>query len=995
MIKNHHTLIKGESGAVIPFLAIALVAIIGMAVLSVDQGQVFLSHRQAENLADTVALASVRGLDGTAVGWTNSGAYTVEALKDTLITTIDNNDLEAAATPNGAMLPDDIEVIVERGFYGHLAGYSEEGVFTPFPTPLAMNQDTLHLPAYYLANAVRVTVAVKNVEAPFMSTLSSILGNNTTGSTESILGSAIALRHNTVEVPVAPIAIPACEFFADLNPYSRARYDINAFQTGDRFKENLNAQCGREIIGREPGALEHDYQTWPGGNLDGSGPFVDYQARIDGDLRSRSYPLEPLADFSATHDDNSCYHQRPDGTRVSGLQPNCKAFPMNAILGIPRTPSVSTNQFSTADNLAYFLRLAPTQEARRARIGAPFVPLNGPDYLDHPQLISALSDAISNSPLTIGDQFYRAGAGGNIVPNFNLPLRKNIRSGGSASYSDPFVELRTYWVGEDPTLALNALLNNLNPDPTGTTDTTGCGQGGDEPCNTPGTPTFRQMAILNGSTSDFYTPPSFTTADGSRQKFEYPHSSGLPRYTNPMCTDPSTTPDSLDAKTLVGYAMLVASPHGSYCDFGAQMDNTNPTARYNALVAAIESEPVIVGYAEVNLFDFRISSFSPAAQGDPSLWLNGTPDIPANPEQPIDINDWSLDVNYHLPEFADLIEQGVIAGQDFDFAIGCSICNSSSSINCDDSSYLGGVDCSAQDVETAVNNLDAFASGTGGSINLPSWIPECFEELGAAIEEAGERAAAHDEASCFEICGGVYVPEAEADLYTIPTTNTNYSSDPIPSGNGDDMVWAGFDTECIRKTGVNTSFDGNRHERRRSCQLVADGARPTGSIDCQRACAGFEAIQSCGWFNESDCWESTSFCRDGCNAQQGYTSTLSDEALALNSWEQWQARLDLNNIEPPPEPGDETEAILEVIDNADEYTGASQVCYPRLLNQHFDLLDPDSWEDPKPRKAGWGCGGVRLRLSCAPDGDSSDFTGIKSLQFGERFDRLRPAIVGK
>jgi len=65
--------------------------------------------------------------------------------------------------------------------------------------------------------------------------------------------------------------------------------------------------------------------------------------------------------------------------------------------------------------------------------------------------------------------------------------------------------------------------------------------------------------------------------------------------------------------------------------------------------------------------------------------------------------------------------------------------------------------------------------------------------------------------------------------------------------------------------------------------------------------------------------------------------------------------------------------------------GAKDVCLPRQLDDCFDSTDPDCWEDPQPRAAGWGCGGVRMRLSCEP-------TWFQSV---EAFRDLRPVIVGK
>lgn len=65
--------------------------------------------------------------------------------------------------------------------------------------------------------------------------------------------------------------------------------------------------------------------------------------------------------------------------------------------------------------------------------------------------------------------------------------------------------------------------------------------------------------------------------------------------------------------------------------------------------------------------------------------------------------------------------------------------------------------------------------------------------------------------------------------------------------------------------------------------------------------------------------------------------------------------------------------------------GSKEVCLPRNLNDCFDVNDPACWEVPRPRKSGWGCGGVRMRLSCQPSWHMSP----------NSFQELRPVLVSK
>ena len=57
MIRLRPSLRQDSKGAIIPFLALAILTIIAAASLAVDQGRSLMTHREVENLADTLALS--------------------------------------------------------------------------------------------------------------------------------------------------------------------------------------------------------------------------------------------------------------------------------------------------------------------------------------------------------------------------------------------------------------------------------------------------------------------------------------------------------------------------------------------------------------------------------------------------------------------------------------------------------------------------------------------------------------------------------------------------------------------------------------------------------------------------------------------------------------------------------------------------------------------------------------------------------------------------
>jgi len=86
---------SSERGSVLIFIALALVAIFGIAALAVDQSRGMMSHTQAESLADTIALSTVKALDGTLAGWNNVELMAKRSLETTALHHVDNETFMA------------------------------------------------------------------------------------------------------------------------------------------------------------------------------------------------------------------------------------------------------------------------------------------------------------------------------------------------------------------------------------------------------------------------------------------------------------------------------------------------------------------------------------------------------------------------------------------------------------------------------------------------------------------------------------------------------------------------------------------------------------------------------------------------------------------------------------------------------------------------------------------------------------------------------------
>jgi len=1011
---------NSESGAIIVFLAVALVALVAMAALAVDQGKGLMNHREAENLADQIALATVKGLDGTQPGWSNSEAFARDIISKVDINTVDMAAVRTAAQGNISNVDTpDLNITIQWGFFGHTNGYDEQGVFTPFADPTTRNQQTFRLPAHFLANSVRVVVTVKDVQMPFQSALNSVLGVAGLDTFERVVGIATAVRDEGIEQAVAPIAIPACHFFTEFNGGTNNIYDPDTFNVSDSntYASQMARMSTREIVARDAVGLDRGYDV-------GS---PEFKKRVDGNLRSDSYPLSPLWNFSGGT--NFCYEARTDGTNIQGWQPNCKAPPINAVLGLPAVSG--GNQASAGNAVAYAFEAGVGDPIRQGRIGAGFQPIlesgdQGQSFLNA-TMATAVGRAISGGNSTIERAFIDGSAqpgqhvagpddNSSLPPvdpqsyRANFPKRKNIRS-GSGFYQDPLGELRVVFM-------------DVNPDPT---------QHAIGPVFDPMTNQIvqgiirapLQMGIAMGNTADYI----HVQGGNVTNRHQHP-GNGSRRFTNPMChteTGGDIVADNYNSKVLVANAMLIASAEHDYCDWGAQMSN-NYSAR--ALPPDVVTDPVVVGFVPINIFDYRLTEMQepqpptinyPGPWDDtvhgPVLWNTTAADI-GNSK---DINNWGLDLAYSMPAFFDLLNRVSNFGHQLDSVDYCNSCTNISPTppNCTGvttpPACPAQIDASFQDVVDALAGFTepVCPPGPGGPndevaciddpYQIPEWVDICFGEIGTALEEAAEEAALENAWSCYEICGGIHVPVGwETNPDFAPTfdalTAAGLIGDPLLTNSAPGAVsedgltynWIGFDANCVDRVSNDHGSSASGALSGINCVHQGDAVsrQPRGTWNCPDICAGSREKSGrsvCGGIFGSCRRSYSATCTNECEIANGISQQLGEQnennfADNVNADE---AAYDLTP--PPPPNGGPSTPVLAVAENLDNQSGPTQVCLPRLRNDASNFLSNAAWEPPWPREPGYGCGGVRLRLTHEP----------VSLMFGKRFDQLRPSLAGK
>ena len=939
--------IQNENGVVLPLFAVMMVGVVVIASLSIDNGRGLLAHREANNLAEAVALAAVSTFDSSKSGWSNSGELARLIVEKSLINGVSDSSFETPIVSGNkiTILEGGLEKIVinfERGFYGYSDGPDNPAVFTS----LEGKDKMWNLPTSFFANAVKADVEVLNTKTPLADTAARLAAGNGFDSFKSIKGQAMAVKDSSIDVPVAPIAIPACELLSNLDVSSENRFASGGFANSGQMAGQLMNTCGREVVAREPGAREGNYS----GN----------EQRFDGYIRADSYPRPPLALF--TEGNSSLCYVDP----VTGFHINCKAFPLNAVLGTPLQNGESPGIIS-GNQLADAFSKGKTGDLS-SKIGVPFRPVSqdGSSFRDNISLENALNTYVNSGESTIAETFYAAS--GFATPNF--PKRRNLVSTASPNYTDPFSETRLTWVGE------------FEEEVT-------------------------QLGMLMKDAGDHH-PSTSLSADPTDREY---------RYTNPLCHSGAVPHDSKNAPVKTVNVMLVTStnPDTPYCDLGRTVTST--TGQKEISPHAL-TNPVVVGYIQAHVFDYRISKYQTQ-----SGFLKPGVDLPAGLE---DFNPFAFDSLFLSEDFQKELQDAKKFAENKEEFLLCESCKSNNFAigECEDYGVPGDdpllVTCPPPPDEAAISPFLSEESSF-------DWYNECFgnkkvlEDLLKSLAEKIPQATTVTSTpyngtlpSCNQLCGGSFntalfatpglVEEYYEETGALPPAYYDVNSTCLSElGAIGSESYFGFSLEGV------CGYDYSMTFKTSGCLITSPVCIPKPQFDfvpdistfgCGNVCDGLSGTQkdSClSYCSEAGGSEESEEESEEEESEEEIEEESEKELSKLEKYfenmkkivekirEEIKIRENLIEASKKEKFGKGSGSIINGIRAADDEiedlifsadgSKEDMVCLPRLLNDCYDTLDPSCWEQPLDRVSGWGCGGVRLRLSC---GNFSLMTGNKS-----------------
>jgi Flp pilus assembly protein TadG len=91
--------LKGQSGQVLPMVALGITAFLGMGALSIDAGHLFFSYRQLQSSTDAAALAGAAGLPNATTAANNAQAYGANTTNSGLNSTSNLRSVTTVSTP--------------------------------------------------------------------------------------------------------------------------------------------------------------------------------------------------------------------------------------------------------------------------------------------------------------------------------------------------------------------------------------------------------------------------------------------------------------------------------------------------------------------------------------------------------------------------------------------------------------------------------------------------------------------------------------------------------------------------------------------------------------------------------------------------------------------------------------------------------------------------------------------------------------------------------
>ena len=598
MNRNAKTLFRADSESGIVLMVFAMILVVGMTILAmvVDHSKQALALTTLQRAADAAALSGAKRFNGTKTGWQDAKLAAVAALKQNPIHGIDTSQLAELRLDEGPSAYDGslsfhkgsigttsgLHVQVERGvlWFDHRldspSTRSEDGEknggyrFVSLETPI--DDTNLNFPqglkGFSISNAVRVKINLESLPTTF----GRLLGIDAFNDLER---SAIAVTHEELQLPVAPIAIPLCALQLNTDPYAGE---------GEHTTESIDLamQCTRQGVATEADPLRELPEVF--GAVDKLRAENEILRRREGFTRFQTFPRPSYVDYSSAKGPNKCV-----SSTYNGRAHNCKNILLSAVMGVP---SFAAGNEADAKQVANAFR-----QGSEARLGMYFAPLtNVRDFSDNPAYRGAIADAINspetrnqhNASVTFKDAFTTS-ADGNIAARTNFPAIRTFhpappaydpeQRGWNPSFTQTY-DLKLYW----PTLYEGA-------------------NGG---------PAIETLLMdLEGN--------SYTRAPLD--------------YTNPMCHDPaipinslnSTKPDRHRVRRMLAPVIAPGTPKrpdgkpAMYCNYDEVFENYQANGESSAVAPVPKSLPVIVGFVPINLYDFnlqdldRVSAFAPAS----------------------------------------------------------------------------------------------------------------------------------------------------------------------------------------------------------------------------------------------------------------------------------------------------------------------------------------------------------------------------------------------
>lgn len=335
---------NNEAGVIIPLFALLIVAIVIVVAMQIDNSRLNLSVNTIQDAADAASRTGVRQFDGSIPGWENSKKAALLALASNSISGVSEGALEGIVLDQAGPLGENtlgkangVTVQVARGIYwfdealndgeGGRKFISLENFESGVGSEIGpLNEEgpwkQRDFDSYALANALKVSVSLGELEA-------SGFGKKYAGdSRKDLQRESIAISDSRLERPVAPFAIPYCQLMLNTDPNEKNDHVLDYF--------NYRTQEGREFFFTELAGFVT-------GNSSHGTPTASL-ARREGIRRYLSHVNIPVAYFDGDGP-KLCRNTNEEGYDV-----NCKAIPVQGIIGIPGPSKsyVSVSEFMQA-----------------------------------------------------------------------------------------------------------------------------------------------------------------------------------------------------------------------------------------------------------------------------------------------------------------------------------------------------------------------------------------------------------------------------------------------------------------------------------------------------------------------------------------------------------------------------------------------------------------------------------------------------------------------